>query len=122
MERMNILGWMNLWCIVSWVIVVPIFLPHYRLETLLGMAMPLGVTSFSLAQSERIFRRNPTLLTQYMITAFAGKMLIFGIYIVAVLMLLTVAPKPFIVSFTLYFVALHLFEAIRLRRILGVTG
>ena len=84
--------------------------------------MPLGVTSLSLVQSERVFRQNPTLLTQYMVTAFAGKMLIFGIYIVAVLMLLTVAPKPFIVSFTLYFVALHLFEAIRLRRILGVAG
>ena len=119
---MNNSGWVNLWCIISWVIVVPFFLPHYRLETLLGMAMPLGVTSMSLVQSERIFRRDPNLLTQYMVTAFAGKMLIFGIYIVAVLTLLTIESKPFIASFTVYFVALHLFEAIRLRLILGMAG
>ena len=85
------------------------------------MAMPLGVTSISLLQSKRIFQRDPTLLTQYMVAAFAGKMLLFGIYIVAVLMLISIELKPFIGSFTAYFIALHLFEAIRLRRMLGVA-
>jgi hypothetical protein len=52
-----------------------------------------------------------------MVAAFAGKLVFFGVYVTIMLRVLAVRPLPFVVSFTTYFIALHLFEALCLQRL-----
>jgi len=41
----------------------------------------------------------------------------FGVYVTIMLRVLALRPLPFVVSFTTYFIALHLFEAFCLQRL-----
>jgi hypothetical protein len=52
-------------------------------------------------------------------TAFFAKMVFFGVYVVVALAVLRLQARPFIISFTCYFVALHLTEALLFRRLFG---
>ena len=52
-----------------------------------------------------------------MVTAFAAKLVFFGAYVAVMLLALSLRPIPFVVSFTAYFIALHLAEALCLRRL-----
>jgi hypothetical protein len=52
-----------------------------------------------------------------MILAFAGKMVFFGAYVTLALTMFPLRPVPFVISFTSYFIALHVTEAIWLRRL-----
>jgi hypothetical protein len=52
-----------------------------------------------------------------MIGAFAGKLVFFGAYVGLAIGVLGVQPVPFAVSFTGYFIALHLIEALWLKRL-----
>ena len=83
----------------------------------LGMFGPLAVTSVSWVVTDRVYRTQRHRLTQVMISAFAGKLLFFGAYIWLVVGILGVRPVPFVVSFAGYFIALHLIEALWLRRL-----
>lgn len=83
----------------------------------LGMLGPLVVACGSWELAERAYRRRPESLTALMMGAFAGKMLFFGAYVAVVLRVLAVSPVPFVVSFTGYFIALHVAEALCLRRL-----
>jgi hypothetical protein len=56
-----------------------------------------------------------------MIGAFGAKMLFFGGYIALVIKAGWVRPVPFAISFTGYFIALHLLEAVHLRRLFATT-
>jgi hypothetical protein len=56
-------------------------------------------------------------VTKLMIGAFGAKMLFFGAYVAAVLTVGEVAAVPFIVSFTGFFIALYLTEALLMRRL-----
>lgn len=89
------------------------------LEVVLGMAGPLLVASVSWVVAERTWRREPERLTGVMITAFAGKLVFFAAYVAFMLSVLSLRPLPFVVSFTSYYIALHLFEALSLRRLLA---
>ena len=86
-------------------------------EVLFGMLAPLLVAVVSWAFAERTYRRDPARLTGLMVTAFAGKMVFFGTYVAIMLQGQALRPVPFIVSFTASFVALHVAEALRLRRL-----
>lgn len=90
-------------------------------EVLLGMMAPLLVTSASLVLSERTYKRDAQQLTRLMLKAFVGKMVFFGAYVAAVSTVLPFQMIPFIVSFTAYFIALHLAEAVYLRRLFAGT-
>jgi hypothetical protein len=89
------------------------------LEILLGMLGPLAVASGTWVAIERTHQRHPERVTSLLITAFGGKMVFFGAYVVAMLRVRSIRPVPFVVSFTSYFIALHLVEALSLRRLLG---
>jgi len=102
-------------CGVSWVAATVIF--GRPVEVLLGMIAPLAVASASLVLAERAYRRHRGQLTQVMLKAFIGKMVFFGAYVAAVPTVLSLQIVPFIVSFTTYFIALHLAEAVYLRRL-----
>jgi hypothetical protein len=52
-----------------------------------------------------------------MVAAFLAKMVLFGAYVIAMLRLLGLRPIPFVVSFTGYFIALYVLEAVFLRRL-----
>jgi hypothetical protein len=86
-------------------------------ELFLGMVAPLVVATLTWVLAERTFRRNPERLTALMVTAFGAKMVFFGAYVAIGLKVLSLRPIPFVVSFTSYFVVLHLAEALCLRRL-----
>ena len=52
-----------------------------------------------------------------MISAFAGKLIFFGAYVGLAVGVLGVKPVPFALSLTGYFIALHLIEALWLKRL-----
>ena len=85
-------------------------------EILLGMAGPLVSAVATSVVRERTFASAPERLGSVMMVAFAVKMLFFGAYVVVMLAALALRPKPFMVSFTGYYVALHFVEALLLKR------
>jgi hypothetical protein len=52
-----------------------------------------------------------------MMAGFVAKMVFFGAYVAVVITLLSQPAVPFAVSFTSAFIALHLIEALALRRL-----
>jgi hypothetical protein len=90
-------------------------------EVLLGMLAPLAATGISWVLIERTFKRDPQQLTGLMIGAFGAKMLFFGAYVAVMFTVIGVQPVPFIASFTGYFIALYLTEALLMRRLFGAN-
>jgi hypothetical protein len=91
-------------------------------ELLLGMAGPLVSAVVTWQVLERTHSSSPGRLTGAMIAAFGMKVLLFALYVVVVLGVLGMRPKPFMLSFTGYYVGLHLVEALFLRRLLADGG
>jgi hypothetical protein len=52
-----------------------------------------------------------------MVTAFMAKMMFFGVYVAGMLRGLELRRTPFVVSFTVYFIALYAMEALFLKRL-----
>jgi hypothetical protein len=67
--------------------------------------------------TERAYMAHPEQLTSLMIKAFAGKLIFFGVYVALAVGILGAEPVPFAVSFAGYFIALHLIEALWLKRL-----
>lgn len=86
-------------------------------EVLFGMLAPLLVAVVSWEVVARTFRRNRGQVTNVMVVAFGAKMVFFGAYVAVMLRGLALRPVPFVVSFTAYFIALHVAEALWLRRL-----
>ncbi|MBI3493821.1 MAG: hypothetical protein HY047_18895 [Acidobacteria bacterium] len=114
---MKTIGWMVGASVVSWLAAVGWVGTRTGLEVLLGMIAPLAVASGTWALIERTYRRDPERVTALMIAAFAGKMVFFGAYVAVMLKGLALHPVPFVASFASYFIALHLIEALALRRL-----
>jgi hypothetical protein len=87
-------------------------------ELVLGMAGPLTSAVVTWQVLERTHVSAPERLTGVMITAFGVKVLLFALYVVVLLGALELRPKPFMLSFTGYYVGLHVVEAMFLRRLL----
>jgi hypothetical protein len=90
---------------------------QFRREIWLGMAGPLLVASVSWIAAERVYETSPGRLTAMMIGAFAGKLGFFAAYVAVAIAVLGVQPVPFVASFSGYFIALHLIEALLLKRL-----
>lgn len=90
--------------------------PGAALEVLLGMAGPLGVGLGSLVLMERTYKRSPERLTRLMVRAFLAKLVVFGLYMSALVSMLSLDAAWFAGSFTVSFVVLHLAEALHLQR------
>jgi len=91
--------------------------PRARLEVLLGMLGPLLMASGSWVLAERTYRERPQALMNAMITAFAFKLVFFGVYVAVMIRLLALRPIPFIASLTGYLAGLYVMEAVYLRRL-----
>ncbi len=89
---------------------------------LLGLAGPLAAATASWVLSERTFRRRPAALTSVMIAAFAAKLVFFGAYVAVMIGVLSLPPVPFVASFTVAFIVLHLVEAFALRRLFAAAS
>ena len=81
------------------------------------MLAPLAGAAATWVLVARTFTSRPELLTPLMVAAFAGKLVFFGAYVTIMLRVLALRPLPFVISFTTYFIALHLFEALCLQRL-----
>jgi hypothetical protein len=114
--------WMIAGSVTSWVVAMGLVGTDARWEGLLGMIGPLVVTSGSWLLTERTYQRNPQDLTPLMVKTFAGKMVFFGAYVAVILSTSGIRHVPFVVSFTGYFIALHLTEALCLRRLFAGDG
>ena len=86
-------------------------------EVWLGMFAPLFVVSFTWMLTERVYKTSPERLTAVMISAFAGKLIFFGVYVAVAIGVLGAKPVPFAVSLTGYFVVLNGIEALWLKRL-----
>ena len=61
---------------------------------------------------------NPAAVMRVMVEGLAVKAMFFGAYVVGMLRVIGLRPMPFVVSFTGYFIALHVTEAVFLQRLL----
>jgi hypothetical protein len=116
---MRPVAWMVGLGLISWLGIAGLFGRQTGLAALAGLLAPLVVASGTWILMERTYRRNPEGLTRLILKAFVGKMIFFGAYVAVVLSALPIRPIPFIVSFTAYFICLHVMEAICLRRLLA---
>ena len=83
--------------------------------TFLGMAAPLAVGLATILLVEHTARTDIRRLTIRMTIAFAVKMVFYALYVLVVIGVLVVDPLPFAISFTFYFAALHLTEALHFK-------
>ena len=101
----------------SWLVAAAALGPRTSVDVLFGMIGPLAVATGSWVMAERTYKRSPERLTSLMIAAFTGKVVFFALYVTFVLTVLIPRSIPFVVSFTSYFIALYLIEALCLRRL-----
>jgi hypothetical protein len=111
--------WMAGTALASWLIVAAIPGVESDREVLFGMLAPLTGALGTWVLVARTFPSNPERLTGLMVAAFGGKLVFFGAYVTVMLKVLRLEPLPFVISFTVYFIALHMFEALCLQRLFG---
>ena len=114
---MKFVASMALASLVSTALAVAIVGRQAGSDVVLGMLGPLAAATVSWVLTERTYRRRPERLTAMMATAFFVKMVFFGAYVAVMLKVVGVHPVPFIASFTSYFIALYLTEALLMRRL-----
>ena len=103
--------------VTSWAGAAVIMDRRTSIEVLFGMLGPLLAVSGTWFLAEWIYKQRPGELTGLLAVAFVLKMAFFGGYIAVMLSVLRLRPLPFVASFTGYFVALYLMEALYLRRL-----
>jgi len=111
--------WMVGAALGSWLAVAAVPGVESDVEVLFGMIAPLAGAVATWVLVTRTFARRPEQLTPLMVAAFGGKLVFFGAYVTVMLGVLSLRPLPFVISFTVYFIALHLFEALCLQRLFG---
>lgn len=118
---MRPLAWMVGASLASWLAVALALGGAAHPEVLFGMLGPLASAGVTWIAVERSHAAAPERLTGVLVTGLALKMLFFGLYVAVMLRVLMLRPVPFVVSFTSYFIALYVMEALFLRRLLTET-
>jgi hypothetical protein len=111
--------WMVGAAVASWAAVAAVPGVESDVEVLFGMIAPLAGAVATWVLVARTYASRPERLTPLMVAAFAGKLVFFGAYVTMMLGVLSLRPLPFVISFTAYFISLHLFEALCLQRLFG---
>ena len=114
---MKPLAWMVGASVGSWLAIAAWSGVSGSREVLFGMLAPLAGAAATWVLVARTFPSRPESVTPLMVVAFAGKLVFFGVYVTIMLRVLALRPLPFVASFTTYFIALHLFEALCLQRL-----
>lgn len=110
-------AWMAVVSVVAWLGASVVVGREASLEVFFGMLGPLLVACATWVMAERTYRKDPRTLTGLMIAAFAFKLVFFGGYVAVMLRVVGLRVIPFTVGFSSYFIALHLAEALLLRRL-----
>lgn len=105
--------WMAAGCLGSWLVATGIL--GHPSTLLLGMVGPLVAAAATWLLVERTHRQDPSKVTRVLMTAFAAKMLFFGVYVVAVSRVPGVDLRVFGATFFVYFVVLYVVQAFLLR-------
>jgi hypothetical protein len=105
--------WMTAGCLVSGLVAIGV--AGRPVELLLGMAGPLAAAAGTWLLVERAQRQDPSSVTRILMTAFAVKMLFFGVYVVAVSRVPQLDLAAFGAAFFVYFVVLYIVQAVLLR-------
>lgn len=108
--------WMVGLGLLSWLAVTALPDVESDREVLLGMIAPLAGAVATWVLVVRTYPSRLHRLTPLMMASFGGKLVFFGAYVTLMLKVLVVRPMPFVISFTVYFIALHLIEALWLQR------
>jgi hypothetical protein len=86
-------------------------------DVLLGVSGPVVAACGTWIWIARVYRTAPDRSMQAMLALFMAKILLFGIYTIALLEAGVVEPLPFVASFVASFVMLHVMQAMQLRRL-----
>ena len=114
---MKLSGVLVLVCVVTCGLFTSLVAPETTGAVFLGMAAPLVMGLGTIRLVEHTARTDMPALTGRLAMAFIVKLVFYAAYVVAVVALLEVDPLPFIISLTLYFVALHFTEALYFKRL-----
>jgi len=109
--------WMTGACVATWIAATAFAGTRFGIDILGGMVGPLIAACGSWALTERTYRLAPDRLTSLMVAGFGVKVVFFGAYVTVMVRGLRLAPGPFAASFTGYFVALLLAEALAMRKL-----
>lgn len=102
--------------VVTWLAATGVMQSSGR-EIFFGMLAPLVAAVVSWVWVAQTFRQHPGRVTGVMMVAFGVKLVFFGAYVVFMLGALALAPVPFMLGFTAYFIGLHAAEAWWLQRL-----
>ncbi len=97
-------------CFGSWGLLSSV-LPEISREILLGMIFPWSMFLLSVLITQIMHLKFSFNITKYLGIAMITKMILYGIIIVAIFSFMSFNPIPFIISFTGYYLMLHLTEA-----------
>jgi hypothetical protein len=118
MAAMTPVWWMVAASVGGWALVSIAAGPAVGRDAAFGILGPLvsAVASWLVMHA---CRGDAARLNRVILQAFVVKVLFFGIYVALMLRVVSVEPVPFVVSFILAFLALHLGEAVLLQRLTG---
>jgi hypothetical protein len=105
-------------CAAVWLMVV-FASPEHAAPVFFGILGPFLAVAVTWLLVERVARQNPAALTSVLMTGFVVKMVLFALYVVAVVRLAAVDWTAFAVSFAASFIALYGVEAWLLRRLVA---
>ena len=114
---MKEVAWMAGGSVAAWLLASVVVGREAGIELFFGMLGPLLIACATWVMAERTYTRDPQALTGLMVAAFAFKLVFFGGYVAVMLKVIGLRLVPFAVSFSSYFIALHLVEALYLRRL-----
>ena len=104
-------------CVGTWGLLSAGF-PDYGKEIFLGMFLPWIISLISISKTHSVYNIDPDKLIKQRTTAMLMKMLSYGLLLTIIFTFISFNPLPFIISFTGYFLALHIIEAFTLRFII----
>ena len=113
---MKPLAWMGGVSLAAWLVVTGVQ-RDANPEAFFGMVGPLLAACATWIAVERMHAAAPERVMSVMLTAFMAKMMFFGVYVAGMLRGLELRRTPFVVSFTIYFIALYAMEALFLKRL-----
>jgi hypothetical protein len=114
---MKLISWMLAGSVVCSFAIAALLGAQTGLAVWFGMMGPLTMAAVTQLMVERVYMRHPEHLTSLAMKAFLARMVFFAVYMTVVLGFGGVRPIPFAISFTGYFLALLVIEAIGLYRL-----
>ena len=109
-------------CVVSCGLGAVVLAPDAVGATFLGMTAPLVVGLATILLVEQTVCTDIRRLTGRMTIAFVAKMVFYGLYVSLAIGVLDTEVLPFTISFTLYFAALHVTEALYFKTLFAKTA